>query len=1040
MTAGDSSALFNPKTIGRLCSGVKIAPAQRKAAFEWLNLLKSNKLEEEKTNYPIFMKIILEQLLSYPIEELVYEKGDIEFQFSNSAGKKLLGIEAKGTATKDLFARQYRDKKEQETPIMQTWSYIGKNDLNYGICTNYRDFVLIDRSKGLTKFHVFDFTQIEGNDAKLREFIAIFSKESIIDKKFLESLYDASIIEEREFTREFYKLFHETRLMLIKEFQNLGLSRERALHFAQLFLNRLTFVFFAEDTGKLPSRTFAGRMLKVLDAMTVNEYSKYASETISALFESLDKGAETPTHIFGFNGGLFQEPIPPIVYFTDLRDEKFFNEIYQHSELKKEVKLDELSQGIVNKYRRRLNPIISNLLAMRSFDFATELNVNILGHIFEQSLTDLEELKGETVSKRKEEGIFYTPEFVTDYICRNTIIPCLSKSGSRNTAELINEYLDNIEELESKFRAIKILDPACGSGGFLLKAVDILLEIYKEIQLFKQFKGHYTAVSKRKKSVETSQQLTLTKWNEEAEARKIIENNIFGVDVNEESAEIAKLSLFLKIATTNRKLIDLSRNIMVGNSLIEDPTIVGEKAFKWSTNFREILSKGGFDIIVTNPPYIPIERMSEPEKTYYAANFDGVFRKYDSSVLFVESVLRITKPGALLGFIMPLTWQTGDNYLQFRRMLFAQQKVVLRNLVNLPFDVFPDAYVDTGIAIFAKHSLKVPYLAYGYEKDDRINSIDDSQAELVSPERILKDQDLKVFADNATYEILDKVRKDSVELGTITDSAQGIVTSKFPVSDVKKYETYLPFLIAADANRYRFHKEKTAFIDFTKASNILPLYTNPKIMLRRIVNRQNRLMAFYDDSGIITNKDYNPFRLISQDYDVYYVLALLNSKLFSFLYTAKSSLAMKDDFRQTTLAELRKLPIKKVSNDIQKRLADLAMRLSDITERYFEIKNRLMRRIEGNFGITVTGKLRDVTLLTFQDFKHEIELLSMRKLSVVEQDEWESYFTENTSALTEVRNEIISADNQIDELVNEIYDITENERRLIDERVLEPRL
>ena len=1043
MAHGDSQrALFNPKTIRKLCKNVRVTDAQRSAAHEWLELLNQGKLDEEKSNYPIFMKVVLEQILGYPIEKLRYEKGDIEFQFGNSGGKNVVGIEAKGTKTKDLFARQLRGKKEQETPILQTWTYIGKNDLNFGICTNYRLFVLIDRSKGLSKYHIFDFTQIANNEGKLREFIAIFSKQSLVDSNFVESLYEASLVEEREFTKEFYKLFHETRLMLIREFQSNGIGKKESIHYAQLIMNRLTFVFFAEDTGKISSHVFAERMLRVLDATPLNEHSRYASDTMLALFESLDKGAETPTHIFGFNGGLFREIIPPTVYFKDFRKPEFFANVDLRSELKKQAKLDEPSDRIVRRYRGKLNPIIFNLLAMRSFDFCTELDVNILGHIFEQSLTDLQELNGEKISKRKTEGIYYTPEYVTDYICRNTIIPHLSKGHAKNAVELIEEYADDISKLEEKFSAIKILDPACGSGAFLLKAVDILLEIHKEVQLFKEFKGHYDFTVKGK-GRESIQQLTLAKWNEEAEAMNIIERNIFGVDLNEESAEITKLSLFLKIATSNRKLIDLSGNVRVGNSLVEDDAVACREAFDWKTQFDQILREGGFDLVIGNPPYIPIDGMSDAEKSYYATRFDGIYRKYDSSVLFVEKAFRLVRPGGRIGFILPLTWQTGDNYVKFRKLIFTEIGGSLINLVNLPFDVFPDAYVDTGIAIFSKTPFRCPFHAFEYHKEQRINSIDSSSGELVSPERVLQEPGLKVFATDAAYQILAKVRQGSESLGTISDSCQGIVTSKFPVSPTKRSESCLPFLQDAKTNRYLFCEKSIEYIDFTEASTIRHLYTQPKILIRRIVNRQNRLMAFYDESGLITNKDYNPFVMKDEyksKYDIHYILALLNSRLFSYLYSIKSSLASKDDFRQTTLSELRELPIKTVSGDVQAELGKSAKRVTELAQRYYELKAKVIRRVEENFSIRSSNKIKDFDLPTFNDFKKEVERIRNRRLSLAVQDEWEPYFKQNAAELAAIRNEMLSIEHRIDETAYSLYGIADNEKHLVESRVLEAKL
>ncbi len=385
--------LFNLKTVERLSSKIKINNKQKVAAKSWLYLLEQGKLKKEKLNYIKFVEYILKDLLGYDVrKDMDFEAGNIEFSFKNNQGKTILGIEAKGTKTKDLFAEQKGYREGQKTPVNQLWTYMGKLNLDYGIATNYKDFVLIDRAKGSSTYHFFDFEELKNNDSKLKEFIAIFSKEQIIDNNFVEKLKEESNIEERNFTKEFYKLFHETRLMLVKEFQANGVSNEESIHYAQLFLNRLMFVFFAEDTSKLEKRLFENLIVKVLDSgMPITEHSNFISEAIRGFFLSLDKGSQTPTKIFGFNGGLFGEEIPPVVYFKDLRNKKFYVEIYQHSKLKKEPELDPISKKIFLKYENKINSIIKNLLIMASFDFNTEVSVNILGHIFEQSLSDLEE-------------------------------------------------------------------------------------------------------------------------------------------------------------------------------------------------------------------------------------------------------------------------------------------------------------------------------------------------------------------------------------------------------------------------------------------------------------------------------------------------------------------------------------------------------------------------------------------------------------------------------------------------------------------------
>ena len=89
--------------------------------------------------------------------------------------------------------------------------------------------------------------------------------------------------------------------------------------------------------------------------------------------------------------------------------------------------------------------------------------------------------------------------------------------------------------------------------------------------------------------------------------KSILENNLYGVDINEESVEIAKLSLWLRTAEKGRKLSDLNHNIKCGNSLIDDPEIAGEKAFDWKKEFPEIMKAGGFDVVIGNPPYVRAE-------------------------------------------------------------------------------------------------------------------------------------------------------------------------------------------------------------------------------------------------------------------------------------------------------------------------------------------------------------------------------------------------------------------------------------------------
>jgi tRNA1(Val) A37 N6-methylase TrmN6 len=292
------------------------------------------------------------------------------------------------------------------------------------------------------------------------------------------------------------------------------------------------------------------------------------------------------------------------------------------------------------------------------YDFKSDLNINILGHIFEQSISDIErvkkELKGEVLekskSKQKKDGIYYTPTFITEYI----------------TNTCLDEYVNNGGVLEN----VKILDPACGSGAFLNQAYDSL---FKRLNL-----------------LQNSDFMLETKIKDLASS--ILNNNLYGVDLQAESVEIAKLSLWLKTARSDRKLQNLDQNIKQGDSLLE---------FNWDQEFSSIKSDGGFDIIIGNPPYVRQELLNSELKNSLKNKFKEVGNSSaDLYVYFIQQAIELLKDGGILGFIIPNKWLEREYAFELRQYLRQYEILKIINLSKIK--VFENVIADPMMIIIKK--------------------------------------------------------------------------------------------------------------------------------------------------------------------------------------------------------------------------------------------------------------------------------------------------------------------------------------------------
>ena len=1041
------TTLFNEKTIQRNISKIEPTAKQKSASKKWIELLEKNQLQEEVSNYPKFMLYILQDLLGYDITSFKHEEKNMEFPFKDKSGNFLVCFEAKGTKTKDLWALQGRSIKIRETPVNQINDYLYKNKIPYGVLTNYRDFVLFKREEGYNKYHKIDFLDIKNNPDKLKEFIFIFSKESF-EKEDTTKLYKDSIVEERNLTKEFYKLYHETRLMILKEFKESELENEICLHYSQLFLNRLMFIFFAEDTELLDRRYFESKILEILDKSSgvIDGHTNYVFGKIKSIFRELDK--EIPKQIKGFNGELFKEEIDGRLSFKDYRNKPFFKDVKQNYKLDKDIELYENDRKIFNKHKNRLSKIIENILLMASFDFKSEVNVNILGHIFEQSISDIENLKEEKISKRKQEGVFYTPEYVTEYICRNTIIPYLSKSGTNDINELIDEYSRNIEELEKKFKPIKILDSACGSGAFLIKATEILFEIFEKIQFVKENYGGYEAQRGLKRKSNFKGQLTLKKFDEKEEIKNIIEKNIYGVDINEESVEITKLSLFLKITRKNKKLIDLSSNIKQGNSLVSDKKIDENLAFDWSENFPEIMEDGGFDIVIGNPPYVFTREVEFKDKfkNYIAQNYlnakDSISKsharqsgKINLYSLFLIKSKDLLKNRGFISFIIPNNLLRTTTYDIVRKQLLDNFEI--SEIVDMGTGVFEGVTASTIIIKMRKEDSEekrnknlveiIPNFN-NQKKKNKIAQID-----------FLKNTSyaFNIVSSKSDRKLLDKITEGCINLGEETKYIiEGIVGSrKKDVVDGMIYENCKKFLVGKDIGKYEIDfKGKYIIYDKKRLHRARPeeVFTSEKIIIQRISGGNSPLSCVLDRDKYYTYASTN--LLLLKDDSIFklpYILALLNSRVINWYYvskfTNKSNLTV-----NISKTFLEKIPIKKISLEEQKPFIEKSDFMIDKNKQFYEAKNKFIKLIKYKFNLDkISRKLESFYNLNFKEFVNEIQNKN-KVMSIEKEAELMEFFEKNKREVLDLVNEISKTEREIDNLVYKLYGITDKEKEVIE--------
>ena len=898
------------------------------------------------------------------------------------------------------------------------------------------------------EYQEFDLFNLTFDDFKLLYLLLAYHQiENNIPKKVKEE----SLSSEDTVTKSLYKdysTFKRTLFADILENNEVTSIEDKILLFkkSQKLLDRLLFIFFAEDSGLLSPNT----MIRIIsDWEKLKELDAYTPlyERIKKYFNWLNEGYKGKDfEVFAYNGGLF----------------------------KPDEVLDNLtiSDDVLFKHTNQLS----------QYDYGSEVDVNILGHIFENSLTEIEEITNQlqegvepTVSKRKKDGVFYTPQYITKYIVENTVGKlCSNKkeelgiveeeyfSDKKRQISTKKSLLDKLETYRDWLKGITICDPACGSGAFLSAALQFLKS---EHQLINEMQAKVTGGG-----------IAFAYFDND-----ILENNLYGVDINEESIEIAKLALWLRTAQPNRKLSSLNNNIKCGNSLISDPTIAGEKAFNWEQEFPEVFEKGGFDIIIGNPPYVQLQSMGGMSDIYAQCGYQVYNKSADLYCLFVERGYSLLKEGGLQSYIMPNKWMLvayGKELRHFLASTNLQQIInfgdvqffegaativcifvtkkggiyrdvqalslnnktyhgdfaneVMAGLELYPHDEFGDGEwsIQPRIHLNILKKMKngtplknMPINIYrgiltGYndaffineETRQQLIAEDAKSAEIIKP--LLRGRDITAWYASIEYQY------------QITPH-NGIQSKNIPPINIDDYPAIKRHLDKYfDKLQKRYDKGVTPYN--LRHCDYIEEFAKPKVIYP---NMTSVFPFAYDENGFVGNDKTFVITAKDNSINLKFLTAIFNSKLCKLWiwYNCPELLG--------GTREIRKVYFENFAIPACGNIEEFVSLTDDEITLHKELqkkRNRFLRRITENIpNIKINSVLENFYLLDFEKFVVELNKQKI-KLSLLQQDEWEEYFNYYKEECSKLANAITAADSKIDELVYQLYNLTEEEIKIIE--------
>ena len=740
--------------------------------------------------------------------------------------------------------------------------------------------------------------------------------------------------------------------------------------------------------------------------------------------------------------------------------------------------------------------ICASLKEIGDYDFASEVSVTILGHIFEQSVSDVERLqaiaRGEDENeaaangRRKRDGVVYTPDYVARFIVAQTLGAHLDEAFNEILVEHARPRADHRDygairwrkkssELDAwcayrdRIRALRIVDPACGSGVFLIMAFDFMkaeLERVKDKIADLENNGPQAALDD-----------LITPDSD------ILANNLFGVDVNRESVEITKLSLWIRTARRGKALDNLSDNIRVGDSLIEDSSFAYlEHGFNWTEAFPGVFEEGGFDVVLGNPPYVRME-LIKAIKPYLERRYEVVSDRADLYCYFYERGLRLLKPGGRLGYISSNTFFKTGSGRPLREYLLRE--ATFEGVVDFGdlqiFDgvtTYPSILIIKKTAASDAHELSfwkvnnVPGDAFQAAWENAAGPY--LQSALGSGSWEFEEERLRLLREKIRTgrKILKEVYgpplygiKTGLNAAFVIDTP---TKKRLCAEDPRSLDLLKPFLEGKDLKRWRAEPRGTWIIYIPKnrididhypairdwllpfrerlenratkqewfelqqaQEAYAPHFERPKISYPHFNDRRN--FSFEPTGTFLNDKSY----VVPSDNMA--LLALLNSRTLWFLLSSMSP-PVRGGYHELRVQYVEQVPIPDWNAETESALATAARFAGELAGNALRLQSAFIRRIPDLCPPEREPKLNKKlmewwTLPDFASFRRAVMSAFRADIPLSERSDWEDWITRDRKKIERLSAEIVQVERQIDETVYGLFELTPSEINLLEEAI-----